>query len=365
MRSARSFIAALVASSLMGMLTTHPAEARAAQPGFAISAVDTDSYFRYRVRAGQPRRGTIRLVNLSRRSLTVLVRAADVTTAATGGLEYGSAPPSGDGRWLKLDRSRVRLPGRGARNVGFRVRVPPTATPGDHFAGIVALNQRDVRTTRRRRSRRRLQLRFLPRLAIAVQATLPGGHARELRPGNAGVEVTPSATNATLLVRNTGDRLINGTSGDLTLLQGATPLVRHRVSLDSFVPDTQITLRVPFKGTPARGTYTLRGTLRPKGGEPVRVDETIRFGDRAVSELHRETGREAKDGSVPVLILTVLGAALLLLVATVAALLRRQRRLIAELADARREPHSNSEDMSAEPGGSRDVKTAGSWPPRA
>lgn len=330
--SARLLITACLALTLAA-----PAAAQQGQPGFALSAVGFDSYFRYRVEPGRSQSGAVRLTNLSGRPLTVLLRAADVTTAATGGLQYGSAPPRGDAQWLTLDRSRVRLAAGGAQTVRFRLGVPASATPGDHFAGIVALNGRDVRAARRRPTRGGLHLRFLPRLAIAVQATIPGGDTRELRAGNANVEVTPSATNATLQLRNTGNRLVDATSGDLALLQGSTLLVRHHVDLDSFVPNTQITLRVPFEGTPAHGTYHLRGTLRPTGGKPVHVNEEISFDVRAARELRRETGREAKGAGVPAVLAAVAGAALLLVIATLAALLRRQRRLSTDPAAARRE----------------------------
>jgi len=331
-----------VALIAFGLMAPGSVAAREAQPGFTLGAVGFDSYFHYRVDPDSKERGTVRLINLSRRPLTVVLRAADVTTAATGGLQYGTTPPGADARWLTLDSGRVRLAGGGARSVGFNLHVPATAAPGDHFAGIVALNQRDVRAARRRTPPRGLQLRFLPRLAIAVQATIPGGPTHELRSGNAGIEVTPSATNATLLLRNTGNRLIRATTGQLTLLQDSRVLVRHQVSLDSFVPNTQITLRVPFKGTPARGAYRLRGTLRPIAGRPVRIDEQVSFGESAARELQQETGREAKGSGVPALLVAVLGAALLLLLATLAALLHRQRRLAGELADARCEAHGGA-----------------------
>jgi Bacterial protein of unknown function (DUF916) len=322
-RLARVFIT----GCLVTLTLAAPAAAQPAQAGFALSAAGFDSYFRYRVTPGGSEAGTVQLTNLSERPVTVLLRAADVTTAATGGLQYGSAPPGGDAQWLTLDRSRLRLAVGGAQSVRFRLRVPASATPGDHFAGIVALNGRDLRMARRRPAARGLQLRFLPRLAIAAQTTIPGGNTWQLQAGNANIEVTPSATNATLQLRNTGNRLVPATSGNLSLLQGSTPLVHHHVRLDSFVPNTQITVRVPFEGIPAHGTYRLRGTLHPSGGKPVHVDEEISFDETAARELRRETGQQAKSAGVPTLLAGVAGAALLLVIATLAALLRRQRRL--------------------------------------
>lgn len=322
-RLARVFITGY----LVALTLAAPAAAQHAQSGFALSAAGFDSYFHYRLKPGGSAVGTVRLTNLSQRPLTVLLRAADVTTAATGGLQYGSAPPGGDAQWLTLNRSRVRLAAGGDESVQFRLRVPVSATPGDHFAGIVALNSRDLHTARRRRTRRGLHLRFLPRLAIAVQTTIPGGNTWELQAGDAGIEVTPSATNAMLQLRNTGNRLVRATSGTLSLLQDSTPLVHHHVSLDSFVPNTQIPLRVPFEGTPTHGAYRLRGTLRPINGKPVQVDQEINFDEPAARELRRETGQEAKSAGVPTLLAGLAGAALLLVIATLAALLRRQRKL--------------------------------------
>jgi hypothetical protein len=318
--------ACLLVTACATLALAAPAAAQQWQPGFALSAVGFDSYFRYRVEPGGERRGALRLANLTGRPLTLLLRPADVTTAATGGLQYASRPPGGDARWLALDRRRLRLAAGGAQTVGFRLQVPEGAGPGDHFAGIVALNARNVRAAHRPPTRRGLQLRFLPRLAIAVQSTIPGGHRWELRAGNAGIEVTPSATNATLQLRNSGNRLIRTTSGDLALLQGSTLLVRHYVDLDSFVPNTPVTLRLPFEGTPAHGTYQLRGTLQPARGKPVHVNEQINFDEGAASELRRETGREAKGAGVPLVLAAVTGAAGLLMIVTLAALLSRQRR---------------------------------------
>jgi hypothetical protein len=317
----------LLITGFLALTLAAPAAAQPPQPGFALSAVGFDSYFRYDVAPGSSQTGTVQVSNLSERPLTVLLRPADVTTAATGGLQYGTSPPGGDAQWLSLDENRVPLAAGETQSVQFELRVPASASPGDHFAGIVALNAHDAQTARRQPARRGLQLRFLPRLAIAVQTTVPDGDLWELRAGEAGLEVTPSATNATLQLRNTGNRLVHRTAGNLTLLQDSTPLNHHHVNLDSFVPNTQITLRVPFEGTPAHGTYRLRGTLHPTQGKPVHVDQQIDFDQPAADELKRETGQQAKSAGIPTLLAAIVGAALLLLCATLAALLRRQRHL--------------------------------------
>jgi hypothetical protein len=84
---------------------------------------------------------------------------------------------------------------------------------------------------------------------------------------------------------------------------------------------------VPFEGTPAHGTYRLRGTLHPTQGKPVRIDQQIDFDQAAADELKREAGQQAKSAGIPTLLAAIVGATLLLLCATLAALLRRQQQL--------------------------------------
>jgi competence ComEA-like helix-hairpin-helix protein len=305
------------------LATAHVAHAQGGRPGFSIAAAGFDSYFRFRAEPGDTVRGRLRLVSQSRRTVVVRLQPADVTTAAAGGLQYGEGRPAADGRWLRLARRTVRLAPGGGTEVPFTLRVGAGAVPGHHLASIVAVNRQDVRAARRS-GRRGFAVRFLPRLAIAAQITVPGPAARELRVGGAGIEVTPSRTNATVLVRNTGDRLITGTTGRIELVQDDRVLVRRRINLDTFVPGTEVTLRVPFEGTPARGAYRVRGELRPKGAPAARFDEEVRFGDRAAQELRDETGIEAKGGGIGTLVvILVAGAATLL--GGAAALIGRRR----------------------------------------
>ncbi|HEU4658615.1 MAG TPA: hypothetical protein VFR97_13890 [Capillimicrobium sp.] len=277
-----------------------PAAARAQQSelGFSIAAEGFPSYFRYDATPGQELRGAVVLRSESASTEHVLLRAADVTTAGSGGLDYGSGRPGSVGTWIDLERRRVALAPGATITVPFTLRVPGDAGPGDHLAGIVALNRADVRRAERRSSDEAFDLRFLPRLAIATWVTVPGPRDPALAVGNVAFDVTPSGSAVSVLVRDTGNTLIRHTGGRLRLLQGERVLTDQRVKLDAFVPNTEIRYRVPLRGTPARGEYRLVGTLRPEGAAPVAVDEVLRFGSEAQEELREETGQEAK-GAIP------------------------------------------------------------------
>lgn len=331
--------ACAVPASAGAAAATPEETAAAARPGFTVEAVGFASFPRYRLKPGERVRGAIRLRSSSKGTVRVALNVGGVSTAASGGLVYGEDGSATSDPAVTLARRGVRLrPGRAVR-VGFTVRVPASATPGDRFAGIVALDRDQATSTRRRDGSRNFSLKFLPRLAVAVQVTVPGPTRDELRLGQVGIDVTPSATDVTLLLRNAGDKLLRKTGGRLEISKEGRVLTRRRVRIDAFVPDSTITYRVPLTGRPAEGTYRVRGILRPDRGDPVPVDAEVSFGAKAAKELKRETGREATASGPSVGLIAALVAAFLLVVALVVALVRMRRRLAA--AESGRPPRDS------------------------
>ena len=300
-------------------------------PGFAVAAAGVESYFKYRLEPGDRRSGRLRLISRSGRREVVVLKAADVATAATGGLEYGSGRPRGVGAWIKLSRARVALPPGAAVEVPFSLRVPEDADAGDHLAGLVAVNRRHLRAARRDAGKERFSLRFLPRLAIAVQTTVPGPAPSELAVGNIGIEVRPTTTDVTVLVRNTGRTLISETKGRLTVTRGDRVLLRRRVDLDAFVPGPEILYRLPLTGVPARGSYQVSGRLLPAEAPPVTVEGEASFEDEEAEALEEQTGRRPIDtGPSTLLVVAIVAGVLALVIMGVALVVLRRR-----LAEAR------------------------------
>jgi len=325
----------LAVLAVLGGLARLPSRAHGAtgQPGFSVAAAGFSSYFRYSLEPGRHARGALRLVSQSGRTIHVLIQGVDVGTAATGGLAYGASESDAVDRLLTLSRHGVRLDAGTTVEVPFGVAVSRALGPGDHFAGIVALNRAQVRAARRGSRRKGFSLRFLPRLAIAVQVTVPGQATHVLQFGNAGIDVTPSSTDVTLLLRNSGNKLIKRTGGRLAVSQNGRVLVRRGVALDAFVPGTTLLYRIPLVGRPAEGSYSVRGILRPERGAPVPVDATVSFGAAAAREFKRETGREAtSSGPSTLLVAGLIGASVVVLV-LLGALLRTRRRLRALRGD--------------------------------
>jgi len=317
----------LAAALLLFCIAAAPAAAQARKDplGFSIEAVGLPSFFRYDARPGQTVRGAVRVRNIASGPRVAYLRAVDARTAATGGLEYGdqSRPPAATGRWIRLAARTVRLPGGASQEVPFSVRVPPGTRAGDHVAGIVAFG----RQPRRQRRGRRFQLRFVSRLAIAVQIRVPGPRRTREEFRDADIQILPSGASLGLKIANTGNTLIRQTTGRVTVSARGRRLFTRRVRIDSFLPETEIVHPVPWRGTPVQGDYRVTGVLRPRGGPPVEIDTEASFGRERIREFREETGRPAVEaqGTSPWLV-AALGAAVLAVAALAVAYLRLRRR---------------------------------------
>lgn len=272
--------------------------------GFALVPLGYKSYFILRGAPGRTLRGTLQVVNLTPSAKTILLTAADVSTAASGGLQYGDSAPRGEGRWLQLDTRSVRLSGASSAEVPFTVRVPRGAPAGEHFMGITAVDRRVLHQPPAKTSG--LRLHVIPRLAMTVEVQLPGPGSASLTPGRAEISVAPSGASLALGISNPGSKLISATPGNVSISQGATVLFSQAVDLAAFVPRTSITYHVPWEGTPVEGTYTVRGELHPVGAPASTFERVVTFGAGAIRKYRSQTGRAAKESTRTPLELIVL-----------------------------------------------------------
>jgi hypothetical protein len=305
--------------------------ARASAPprsplGYAISAVGFRSYFVFEANAGSAPRGTLRVLNLSGRARTIDLSPADVSTAAAGGLQYSEGTPHGEGSWLKLAARTVRLAGGGSTDVPFTVAVPSRAGAGDHFLAIVAIDRRVL--DQRSRGHGGIRLRLIPRLAMTVEVRVPGPRSERLALGPIRIAVAPSGASLALRVSNPANTLIDSTTGELAVLQKGETLFEADTPLAAFVPKTRIDYHVAWQGTPAEGSYEVKGVLRPAGARAIAFDREVTFAANAIGKYRRQTGRRAiAASSVPTVLIVVLGLVAALAIAFATAYLRARRRL--------------------------------------
>jgi hypothetical protein len=247
-----------------------PASAHAAAT-FALDPQGASSARGYYVFTGGPERtlhGRVRVVNTGNRPGTVLLYAVDAATGATTGAVYHAQedPRSDVGAWTTLRRSSVRLaPGKSAF-VGFTVRVPPGAQPGDHLGGIVAEDSKQRRGGEVRRGRGRFTIRVRSLTIVAVQVRVPGARHASLALTSLRAGGDHARQSLLLGIRNDGNVLVKG-RGRLTVTDADGDRVQDaRFPVDTFVPGTGVELPVAVarRALPA-GSYSAVAELRYRG----------------------------------------------------------------------------------------------------
>ncbi|HEY6531497.1 MAG TPA: DUF916 domain-containing protein [Acidimicrobiales bacterium] len=109
--------------------------------------ITTRSSFVLEIEPGQSIPDSVTIRNLTPDPITFRLYPADAFNPDTGGIAVESANEAldGAGSWISLSTGQVEVPGRTADSVfdatvPFTVTVPSDAAPGDHAAGIAALN---------------------------------------------------------------------------------------------------------------------------------------------------------------------------------------------------------------------------------
>ena len=147
----RATAATALVGVLLGLVSGAPARA---EPGdtngggratFGVrptgkNGPDDRPTFAYAATPGGVFNDQMEISNAGTRPLTLKVYASDAFTPRTGGFDLLTAGKKSDdaGTWVSLSRPVVTVPARSHVVVPFTLKVPATATPGDHSAGIVA-----------------------------------------------------------------------------------------------------------------------------------------------------------------------------------------------------------------------------------
>ncbi|HWH92430.1 MAG TPA: hypothetical protein VNT03_01100 [Baekduia sp.] len=273
-----------------------PAFAATKQPagvGFSVAPVGRPS-LRFDARPGETITGRVRVENFDRRARTVRLVGADLVTADTGGPTFPTTAPAGAGRWLTLERPLVRLPAQGSRTVPFHATMPPDATSGQHFAGIVAVDAGDAAAARAPAKKARgVSVRRLTRLALPVRLTAPGVLVSHLAMTDLAFDVDASGSSLRVGLRNDGNRIVRTTGINLKVSQGGRRLLMIDEEIQDFIPASAISFPAAWPGQLKRGTYRVTGVIRPKGAAAIRVDQDVIFGAKLAERLERKTGDRA------------------------------------------------------------------------
>lgn len=285
--------AVLCGVTLAASAPASAATQKTAEVGFLIAPVGQPS-LRFSAQPGETITGRVRIENLADRSRTIRLTAADLVTADTGGASFPTAAPKAVGTWLTLDREQVRLAARGGTIVGFSARVPASATPGEHYAGIVAVDAADAAATKKPgKARDGVEIRHLARLALPVRLTLPGPIAARLALTEMHFSVDASGSSLRIGLRNAGNRIVRKTNIELKVSQGDRKLLTVSDEVRDFITDSSISYPVAWRGQLRPGSYRVTGVIRPQGAPPINVDQTVDFTSKLAQTLEQKTGTPA------------------------------------------------------------------------
>jgi hypothetical protein len=299
-----------------------------AKVGFFIAPVGKPS-LRFAAKSGETITGRVRVQNLASRSRTVRLTAADLVTADTGGASFPATAPKKVGTWLELDREQVRLAPHTGTTVRFQAHVPPQARTGEHYAGIVAVDAAEAAAARRpSKARGGVSVRHLARLALPVRLTVPGALATRLALTEMHFGVDASGSSLRVGMRNAGNQIIRETGIELQVTQDGKSLLSVRDELRDFITGSAISFPAAWRGPLRRGSYRVTGVIRPQGGPPVPVDQTVAFTPKLAHKLERKTGQPSAPGDAqPIWIWIALAVALTAAGAVSVAYVRLRRRL--------------------------------------
>jgi hypothetical protein len=284
---------ALSASLVLAAVAAAPATAAPAPApvSFALAPVSSTGTFLLRTRPGASVRRAVLVRNLTRRRVTVRLQAADIRNAGNGNADYVTTGRSGAGRWVRLATRTVRLAPRATRRIAFTVDIPRSARAGSHYAGIVAVDAADLAAAAEHRRGKGSGFSFarVARQALPLTIRLPGPLTRRLTLRSVGIVVEPAGAGLMLGLLPTGSALIDAAPIELRVSRGARTIFEHESTMGQLFPGDPLDYRIAWKGTPTRGTYRIRGVIRPHRARDVIIDETIRFTPAAVADLQRTT----------------------------------------------------------------------------
>jgi len=163
---------------------------------------------------GTSQRAEAVVVNTTDAPQAVRFSTADATTTADGvfTLAGEAEPRRGVGAWITPDAARMTLAPRESRTVGFTVRVPEGAAPGDHAGGLLVQHDGPERAA----PDGGMSVTIVERVGLRVYVTVPG--TRDGRVSLDGVEAAidrdggvrgvlgmPEGVDVRFRVRNTGN----------------------------------------------------------------------------------------------------------------------------------------------------------------
>lgn len=265
--AASVFPGGAVAGPGIGGFGVRPAHANPNNPA-------TRAYFVRSVPTGGSFTDQVVVTNSASRPVRLRVYAVDGLTGVTSGAVYSNRNDKlhKAGLWVTPAVSLVRVDARSQALVPFEVRVPSSASPGDHLAGLAFEN------TSRQRSGGRFSVTEIVRAVIGIEIQVPGSAFAQVQLRGASLKALPGTQIPSVIV-NLGDSGLRLCKPVLAVALagsgGRQPVVRR--ALDTILPGDYIPFPLPWPRPLRSGIY--RASVTASGcGHGVRTSAVARLG---------------------------------------------------------------------------------------
>jgi hypothetical protein len=241
-------------------------------------AVTEKGYFIYSLKPGASSRGSVRLQNTAKKTVTIELAALDAETAQTGGSSFApiSTKPKAVGTWVRLAERSVTLRSGEQKEVSFSVRAPESVKPGQYLAGITAYApNKPNEAAKRHENQAGASVDVQTRYVIAVQVNVPGAQIPSLSISSVSLLEQPAGTYIGITMKNDGAVLLKP-SGSIVLTDSeGTRVLEKAIKMDTFVTGTETTYPVALPRAVRPGKYSAEVNLSYAKGKAASYNGTI------------------------------------------------------------------------------------------
>jgi hypothetical protein len=222
----------------------------------------TRAYFKPTVAPGGTFSDQVVVSNTSAAAVDLIVSGVDGLTAETSGAVYANrdAPVGRTGGWVTPAATTLTVAPRSEATMGFTVRVPASAVPGDHLAGIAFENAHP--TT----SGGEFAVKQVVRAVMGVQVRVPGPAGFHVHIDRVRLRALPGTALASVVVTIGNDGRLLG-KPELSVALAGPAGYRRTVDrkLDTILPGDTIAFPFAWPDTLKPGRYTITVTARGDG----------------------------------------------------------------------------------------------------
>lgn len=279
---ARQRAVGLLLAAVAGLALGTAPGAQAAGGGGGFSAAPAKgspqdkngTYFSLHAPTGGVLHEVLVVKNLSKNKKHFLVDPVDGLTGATSGTVYADRddPRHKAGTWVTTAVKSLEVAPHSQVRVPFTVKIPKSARPGDHLAGLA------LQDAHRAHSKSRFSITQIVRVVVGVKIDVAGHSKPQLTLGKIAMKALPGTKVPSVVIElaDTGTRLCKPVlSVSVSSESGGSRLVTHQ--LDTILPGTKIDFPLPWPVALDAGTYDVTAQAT-KCGEAATITQTAQLG---------------------------------------------------------------------------------------